>query len=164
MIYFIEAKGAGAVKIGYVNAHLAKRLAQLQCGCPHELVVIGKIEGTRRMEQKLHLEMVGHTVRGEWFEADAAKAVLARIRLVGFEKAVDELVERVTAIRDEVQRNTATTMARIAEIWPELWGIKRGRTEAFIEMLYTAPLSERAEVIELMRGSQLVALSKRRAA
>lgn len=164
MIYFIEAKGSDAVKIGWVNADLQRRVQQLQCGCPHELIVVGTVPGTRLMEQKLHLEMVGYMVRGEWFEADAAKSVYARILSVGFEQTVAELAARVDAIRAEVQRASAVVMARVNELWPELATIKRGRTDAFVMRLLTAPIHERQEIIELMHGSQLVALGKRKAA
>lgn len=164
MIYFIEAAGAGAVKIGWVNADLPRRLQQLQCGSPHDLVVAGTVPGTRRMEQKLHLGMVGYTVRGEWFEAEAAKSVYARILAVGFEQAIAELAARVDAIRADVQRAAASGMARVNELWPELAAMKRGRSEAFVTRLVTAPIHERQKIIEVTRGSQLVALGKGRKA
>ena len=67
MIYFIEAIGSECVKIG-VSDTVEKRLTDLQCGCPHELKLLGTIHGGFGIEKILHRYLKRMRVRGEWFE------------------------------------------------------------------------------------------------
>lgn len=157
MIYFIEAKGAGAVKIGWAAANLQKRVQQLQCGCPIELDVVGTVPGTRRMEHRLHLEMVGYNVRGEWFEAEAAKAVYTRILDVGYDVTVAELSERVRLIRSEVQKRSSEAMVRVGELWPNVSTAKRGKLEIFISHLISARPEDRNEIFDILHGDRSIA-------
>lgn len=70
MIYFIEAVGSGAVKIGYTDAEPAERLRQLQTGCPLELRLLASSPGTENDEADLHQQFQHLRIRGEWFKID----------------------------------------------------------------------------------------------
>ena len=54
MIYFYRAKGTNLYKIGYTKRDASDRLKEWQAGCPHELDLVGTIQGTRSDEKKLH--------------------------------------------------------------------------------------------------------------
>lgn len=69
-LYFIATEDLSYVKIGWTSTAPAKRAKELQTGCPHRLVVIGRIRPA-----DIGLELAWHTrwshfrVRpdGEWF-------------------------------------------------------------------------------------------------
>lgn len=167
LIYFIEAVGSDAIKIGWAMCP-NKRLLNLQCGCPLELRLVGTTPGTIKMEKKIHLAMAGRAVRGEWFIASAARAILARIEAVGIETALQEEENRVSAIRQDVQEKTAKAMALVKNLWPEVDKLKRGKTEAYMSRLMFAPDEERQAVLEVLHGPEdarrIIAMAKRRAA
>lgn len=81
LVYVIgRADGIGPVKVGFTTTAPAKRLAALQCGNPHRLVVIGSIIGTADDERAIHVELSTAHVLGEWFERGPA---MARMRARG---------------------------------------------------------------------------------
>lgn len=65
-VYVIQAVGTGMVKIGYTT-DVAKRLASLQTGSAHELVLVDQWGGTEAKERELHERFAEHRIRGEWF-------------------------------------------------------------------------------------------------
>lgn len=69
-IYFIEAEGLGAVKIG--NAiDVAKRMLGLQCACPVPLKLIGLVEWSDLWtEGQVHRHFSHLRARGEWFRLE----------------------------------------------------------------------------------------------
>lgn len=70
MIYFIEAAGAGLVKIGFTDGSAAERLKKLQTGCPHRLELLAVTPGDRGEELRQH-GMWGYLWEsGEWFRMD----------------------------------------------------------------------------------------------
>lgn len=71
-VYFIttETFDGEAVKIGYTSGDPAKRLRDLQTGCPTKLDMFGYIPGTQRDERELHDEFSSAHIRGEWFDLD----------------------------------------------------------------------------------------------
>lgn len=70
MIYFIEAVGAGLVKIGFTDGDPAKRLRQLQTGCPHQLRLAAATEGSISIEAVEHGRWAYLREQGEWFRID----------------------------------------------------------------------------------------------
>lgn len=66
MIYFLRAGDTEFVKIGYAD-NVAKRIAELQTGCPHELVLIRSLAGSQRDEGFFHSRYHERRIRGEWF-------------------------------------------------------------------------------------------------
>lgn len=85
MIYFAKAIGTEFVKIGFTAGDPAKRVADLQTACPHELVVLAAIDGCEQDEAIWHSAFAADRVRGEWFhltprlaECIASPAKLAR--------------------------------------------------------------------------------------
>lgn len=67
-IYFIGSVGSMAVKIGKSN-NPEKRLAELQTGHPHKLVLYAVVENvTPDYEMKLHRILAHIRKEGEWFE------------------------------------------------------------------------------------------------
>jgi Meiotically Up-regulated Gene 113 (MUG113) protein len=88
MIYFIEAVGADAVKVGYTAADsrgqggkvgVEARLAGLRTGCPFPLRVLKLVEGGPPTEKKLHRMWAAHRLEGEWFRLSAIAKDLASI-------------------------------------------------------------------------------------
>jgi hypothetical protein len=70
-VYFIEARGAGLVKIGKATENPNIRLATLQTGSGHELKVLHWVPGWGAKEEaKLHRQFKRLHVRGEWFRLE----------------------------------------------------------------------------------------------
>ena len=67
MIYFIQNKSSGAVKIG-TAINPVKRLAILQTGSVDSLVLLGTIPGNRDREAELHRRFRHLRIRSEWFQ------------------------------------------------------------------------------------------------
>lgn len=66
LVYYIEAKGSGAVKIGWTGRETKWRLQDLQCGCPFPLVLLGEEPGTQDDEYDIRQNFI--SVHGEWVE------------------------------------------------------------------------------------------------
>lgn len=66
MVYFVQPKSGGLIKIG-TSLKLSVRLKALakEAGCP--LVVLGVVKGEQRKEKELHHRFAIHRERGEWF-------------------------------------------------------------------------------------------------
>lgn len=60
-----------AVKIGF-STNPEARLPELQTGNPRRLVLLGKIEGTREDEAKMHAKYAHLNILQEWFRPTAA--------------------------------------------------------------------------------------------
>jgi hypothetical protein len=54
MIYILDAVGADVIKIGYTEQRVEKRIAALQTGCPHKLVLLAVMAGELEDERELH--------------------------------------------------------------------------------------------------------------
>lgn len=67
MIYFIQNKATGAIKIGY-SKNPKKRLIGLQTATPQELVLLGTMQGGLEHEAAFHKQFAGHALQGEWFQ------------------------------------------------------------------------------------------------
>lgn len=65
-VYFIEAVGADAVKIG-VSTSVRERLGDLQGANCSPLRLLLLVAGDRTVEQRLHALMRAHRIQGEWF-------------------------------------------------------------------------------------------------
>lgn len=66
LVYFAEAVGLSAVKIGY-SSDVLQRVQDIQVHCPVEVSVIGVIPGTRETEAAVHRRFAAAHIRGEWF-------------------------------------------------------------------------------------------------
>ncbi len=66
-IYFIQHGEDDLVKVGFSRQHPAKRLAQLQTGCPTVLHLSGWLPGGPETEKQFHARFAAERVRGEWF-------------------------------------------------------------------------------------------------
>lgn len=69
-IYFIEAVGLAAIKVGWAKRSVQRRLSQLQIGCPVELRLLFSMVGAPLHERLLHHRFKAFRLRGEWFRAD----------------------------------------------------------------------------------------------
>jgi len=65
-VYFVEAVGAGLIKIGK-STNVLKRFRSLTTGCPHELKLLGCCD--YHTESDLHARFKHLRTRGEWFKA-----------------------------------------------------------------------------------------------
>jgi hypothetical protein len=73
VVYFVEAIGAGVVKIGTTKS-INTRLATLRVSSPHHLKLIGTIPGGRALERRLHKRYSQDRKAGEWFNYTAILA------------------------------------------------------------------------------------------
>lgn len=65
-MYFISCVGASAVKIGRTG-NIKLRLMGLQASNPLELKIIKHFKCPSFYEEKVHLLLDEHRIRGEWF-------------------------------------------------------------------------------------------------
>lgn len=102
MIYFAHAEGTDRVKIGFTAGDPAKRLADLQTGCPHRLSLLLVVEGGEQDEAEYHKEFATFRVHGEWFQLTVPFLLrlihLARREDWEIAKAVARLESRVEAV------------------------------------------------------------------
>lgn len=68
MVYFIRQGRTGAIKIGYTDGDVNKRVSALQTASPDRLILLGYIEGDRNTEKRLHLFFDAYKLNGEWYE------------------------------------------------------------------------------------------------
>lgn len=66
MIYAIRAVGTEYIKFGKANI-IRKRLAELECGSPHELELVAAADWPDTLEQIIHKHLKAHNHKGEWF-------------------------------------------------------------------------------------------------
>ncbi len=66
LVYFIQEKGGGFIKIGYTE-NINARLSQMQTNSPHDLVILSIIEAGKEKEKQIHEKFRNHHHRGEWF-------------------------------------------------------------------------------------------------
>lgn len=65
-VYFIEAVGAEAIKIGF-SRNPAKRLRSMASGSPFPLRLLAVFPATQSAELVLHDELWAYRTHGEWF-------------------------------------------------------------------------------------------------
>lgn len=68
MIYFIEGRHTGLIKVGFTEHDPKVRLRDLQTGSPDTLSLIGVVDGDQKLERELHDSFVLFWHHGEWFE------------------------------------------------------------------------------------------------
>ena len=80
VVYFIEAVGADAIKIGFTMGDPMKRLAALQTGNHARLQLLGAVPVEVLSEKRFHQWFRQYRIHGEWFRAvDAIRqAALAK--------------------------------------------------------------------------------------
>ncbi len=66
LTYFVEAVGAGAIKIGY-SRDLSTRIVTLQTASPVPLRIAATLAGPPSLEQKIHCRFMHLRTHGEWF-------------------------------------------------------------------------------------------------
>jgi hypothetical protein len=64
VVYFVAV--ANKIKIGFA-LDLARRLPELQMGCPDHYTIIGVMPGSQATEKALHARFIKSHYRGEWF-------------------------------------------------------------------------------------------------
>lgn len=75
--YAIEAVGQGLVKVGH-TIDVVRRLDELQVASPHELRLLGVIDGD--YEKAIHREIRDHWQGGEWFALNDVTAAILKSR------------------------------------------------------------------------------------
>ena len=66
-VYAVGALGTSFFKVGYAK-NVDLRIRDLQVGCPHELLLLGSIEGGEQVELDVHKLVLPLRIRGEWFD------------------------------------------------------------------------------------------------
>lgn len=88
-VYFVQAGGAGPVKIGFAKSAHA-RLSKMQSDNPQKLRLVALFEGGLRDEQSLHERFAKHRMQGEWFAPEVLESVdalpMARMSLARTQK------------------------------------------------------------------------------
>lgn len=80
MVYFILNRTTSEIKIGY-SKDPKRRLTTLQTSTPHELVLLGTVQGGLEYESAYHDKFEKSRLQGEWFRGDIlpdVRAILAR--------------------------------------------------------------------------------------
>lgn len=67
MIYFAQAEGTDRVKIGFTSGDPAKRVSELQTGCPYKLRLLASVDGSEQDEGNWHKQFAADREQGEWF-------------------------------------------------------------------------------------------------
>ena len=81
-VYFLLDRVCGAIKIGYTgNDDVTKRTSSIQTSSPHDLEVIGWVDGDPNLEAELHQKLSAHRIRGEWFHPhpDVQEVIATRL-------------------------------------------------------------------------------------
>lgn len=74
----VGMEGEDSIKIGYAS-ELSVRMVGMQVGNPKKLLVLAVFGGNVVTESHLHKELQDYHVRGEWFDADACKALARKL-------------------------------------------------------------------------------------
>lgn len=62
--------GANLIKIGSTTGDIANRFSSLLTGSPIPLRLLGSVHVLHNSEQRIHVLLDAHRVRGEWFRPD----------------------------------------------------------------------------------------------
>lgn len=68
-VYFLYAKKAKRIKIGYSN-NPKKRICAIQTSSPEKLIQLAVLKGERELEQAIHVRFHYLRENGEWFRAE----------------------------------------------------------------------------------------------
>jgi hypothetical protein len=83
-LYFIGVDD-GPIKVGW-TVEIVRRMREFQIAHWQELRLYGQIDGPASIEREAHARLSGHRVRREWFERDAALALLSALRSTGLDR------------------------------------------------------------------------------
>ena len=85
-VYFIRAKGVGAIKVGFTS-DLKGRFQNLKGASPVDLEILTSFSGTLEDEKAIHDILADHRLHGEWFKESA---VIAFLKVVEDERKPEE--------------------------------------------------------------------------
>lgn len=98
LVYFLRAGDDGPIKIGFTSGPVAKRIGEIQVGCPWPLCLIGTVHGERQHETWLHRRFRAISLSGEWFSPSAdLLAAIEQMVAPGFAWPEDLSVQRPAA-------------------------------------------------------------------
>jgi hypothetical protein len=113
VVYFIQSGDCGPVKVGFSTV-LGLRVEALQCSSPYPIYVRGTIDGPRKLEKSIHRWLSIRRVRGEWYEAEHALAVLKWLDGKPAEQSLSE-VHAAIADRSEERRARRLVTRKMAQ-------------------------------------------------
>lgn len=90
VVYFIQDKATGAIKIGFCLKKPEKRLAALQTGNANPLHLLGHVRGSEAHEKGLHLRFSPCRIQGEWFSTN----ILGKVRRILECSSLEEWLSR----------------------------------------------------------------------
>lgn len=125
MIYFIQSRDAGPIKIGYTT-DIKRRLSALQLAHPEKIKVLACTDGTRETEAELHKKFSSARIRGEWF------------------KCTDDLIRHITALPrfasdSKKSRRDVMPRPRVLYVW-----MRNGDTDT----AFRSPLDPRRDYLK----------------
>lgn len=95
LVYFIGGANSGPVKIGFTSKNNAnKRLQSLKTASPEDLVILGTIPGSQKLEKEIHYFLFNCCIRREWFYREPALAMLNAISFQSIDRE-DELSSKL---------------------------------------------------------------------
>lgn len=99
MIYFIRDEGTQHIKIGFTAGSGQDRLRDLQTGCPGQMVLHLRIEGSRQDETAWHDRFADARLRnpGEWFQP------VLELLLAIMEAKVSQLEKENAQLREKLE-------------------------------------------------------------
>lgn len=115
MIYFIQHGASGPVKIGY-SRKPAKRISAIAIACPDPIAILGVVEGSHSLEQRMHKALRAHRHRGEWFRPDEAVLTFIQRRLSSGPEAVHAEIQRL----EQSKAESLLSLDRLSDDFPQL--------------------------------------------
>lgn len=88
MVYFIQQKNGGPIKIGS-SVHPLLRLKQIRAHSPVEVELIAAIEGSAKLERELHAKFADNRLHGEWFTS--TEELVSYIKDIGLPEDLGKL-------------------------------------------------------------------------
>jgi hypothetical protein len=67
VIYILQVRGKGQLKIGFTENDPMRRVAAIQSASPYELELISSFAAIAQDELHLHKALEQHRIRGEWY-------------------------------------------------------------------------------------------------
>jgi len=71
MIYFIQNKDSGHIKIGYTKRNAVDRMRAIGISTHSQLILLGTCEGSIMDERRLHSKFKSDHIKSEWFKGSS---------------------------------------------------------------------------------------------
>ena len=83
LVYFIQEKNNGPIKIGFTSKSANNRLSALQTGSSADLEIVYTIEAEASYERYIHRVLKRERIRGEWFKPWSVLTLIKYLKAEG---------------------------------------------------------------------------------